>query len=56
MPRKTQRPKLELTESEKEKLRKISQSRKLPFREIQRAGILLLYSEGKAITDSRLAD
>lgn len=50
MARKTKREKLEITESEKNWLQKISQSRKLPFREIQRAGILLKYSEGKSIT------
>jgi transposase len=46
MARKTIRAKLELTDSEKEKLVTISRSRKLPLREIQRAKILLLYSEG----------
>jgi len=50
MARKTKRQKLEMTDSERERLVKISQSRKLPFREIQRAGILLRYSEGKNIT------
>jgi len=46
MARKTRRAKLEITDSEKEKLVTISRSRKLPLREIQRAKILLLYSEG----------
>lgn len=46
MARKTNRAKLELTDSEKEKLTTISRSRKLPLREIQRAKILLFYSEG----------
>jgi transposase len=51
MARKTQRPKLELTNSEKEKLVMVSRSRSLPLREIQRAKILLLYSEEMELTN-----
>lgn len=51
MPRKSQKAKLILDEKQKEQLSKISQSRKAPVREVQRANILLRYSEGIPITD-----
>ena len=51
MPRKSQKAKLILDEGQKEQLNKISQSRKAPVREVQRANILLRYSEGIPITD-----
>jgi len=50
MPRKSQKAKLILDKEQKEQLQKISQSRKRPVREAQRAGILLRYSEGIPIT------
>jgi len=51
MPRKSQKAKLIIDEEQKEQLNKISQSRKAPVREVQRANILLRYSEGMQITD-----
>jgi transposase len=49
MPRKSQRPKLQLNESQRQKLQKMSQSRTIPIREVQRASVLLKYANGKAI-------
>jgi len=49
MPRKSQRDKLVLTQEQKEHLQQIANSRKLPLREVQRANILLQYSEGVSI-------
>ncbi len=49
MSRKTQRAKLIMSDAKKEQLQQIANSRKLPLREIQRANILLRYSEGMAI-------
>jgi len=51
MPRQSQKARLILDASQKEQLQKLSQSRKAPFREVQRANILLQYSEGKEITE-----
>ncbi|KFI34875.1 integrase [Peptococcaceae bacterium SCADC1_2_3] len=51
MPRKSQKAKLILSEEKWEQLQKIAQSRKAPFREVQRANILLRYSEGLPIID-----
>ena len=51
MPRKSQKAKLILDEKQKEQLKTISQSRRAPIREVQRANILLRYSEDIAITD-----
>lgn len=51
MPRKSQKAKLILDEEQKEQLNKIAHSRKAPIREVQRASILLRYSEGLTITD-----
>lgn len=51
MSRKSQKAKLILTEGQKGQLQKISQSRKAPLREVQRAKILLRYSEDIPITD-----
>ena len=51
MPRKSRKAKLILDEKQKEQLNKISQSRKAPIREVQRASILLRYSEDMPITD-----
>jgi transposase len=50
MPRKTKRPKLQLDEGQRLELLKISQSRTATIREVQRAGILLRYSDGIAIS------
>lgn len=51
MPRTSKKAKLILDEGQKEQLRALSQSRKSPVREVQRANILLRYSEGIPITD-----
>ena len=51
MPRKSQKAKLIFNEKQKEQLKTISQSRKAPIREVQRANILLRYSEDIPITD-----
>src|SRR3989304_5023675 len=51
MPRKSQKAKLIFDEKQKEQLKTISQSRKAPIREVQRANILLRYSEDMPITD-----
>jgi DNA-directed RNA polymerase specialized sigma subunit len=45
MPRKSQKAKLILDQEKKKQLQQIANSRKLPFREVQRANILLRYSE-----------
>jgi len=50
MPRKSQRPKLQLDEGQRQELQKISQSRTTPIREVQRAGVLLKYDDGEAIS------
>lgn len=50
MPRKTQKAKLVLSKEQEEELKKTVQSRKAPIREVQRAHILLRYSEGMPIT------
>lgn len=46
MARKTKRTKLILTSEQQEKFERLSKSRKAPYREIQRAKILLHYAEG----------
>ena len=51
MPRKTQKAKLFLSKEQHEELKKTVQSRKAPIREVQRANILLRYSEGMPITE-----
>ncbi len=51
MPRKSQKAKLLFDEKQKEQLKTISQSRKAPIREVQRANILLRYSEDMPIID-----
>lgn len=51
MPRKTQKAKLILSKEQQEDLKKTVQSRKAPIREVQRAHILLRYSEGMPITE-----
>lgn len=51
MPRKTQKAKLVLSKEQQEELKKTMQSRKAPIREVQRAHILLRYSEGMPITE-----
>lgn len=51
MPRKSRKAKLILDNEQKERLQKISQSRKAPIREVQRASILVRYSEDMPITD-----
>ena len=50
MARKSTRPKLKLSEAEREKLSKLSQSRTAPRREVERASILLRYAEGKSLS------
>jgi transposase len=51
MPQKSQKAKLILDSQEKEQLQRIANSRKAPLREVQRASILLRYSEGIPIID-----
>jgi len=51
MPRKTQKAKLVLSKEQQAELKKTVQSRKAPIREVQRANILLRYSEGMPITE-----
>lgn len=50
MPGKSRRPKLKLTEKQRQELLKISQSRTAPIREVQRANILLNYANDKDIS------
>ena len=49
MPRKSQRAKLELEESQRQELISLCKSRTAPLREVQRASILLKYADGKTI-------
>jgi DNA-directed RNA polymerase specialized sigma24 family protein len=49
MPRISQRAKLVLEQEQKERLQQLANSRKAPMREVQRANILLKYSEGMSI-------
>ncbi|RPJ11240.1 MAG: IS630 family transposase [Deltaproteobacteria bacterium] len=51
MPRKSRKAKLILTPERKEQLQRIASSRKAPLREVQRANILLRYSESIPIID-----
>jgi len=51
MPRMSQKAKLILSKEQQEELQKTVQSRKAPIREVQRANILLRYSEGIPITE-----
>jgi len=51
MPRTSQKAKLILNKEQREQLQKLAQSRTSPIREVQRANILLRYSEGMSITD-----
>jgi transposase len=51
MPRISQRAKLVLVQEQKEHLQQIANSRKSPLREVQRANILLQYSEGISISN-----
>lgn len=50
MSRTTQRPPLLLKDDQRNDLIQLSQSRTAPFREVQRAAILLRYADGKSIT------
>ena len=50
MPRKSQRPNLQLDKDQRQQLLKISQSRTAPIREVQRARILLKYVDGQTIS------
>ena len=50
MARKTKRAKIQLTDKEREKLDRLSKSRKAPLREVQRAKILLYYADEMPIT------
>jgi len=51
MPRISQRPTLQLNKQQRQYLQKISQSRTAPFREVQRANILLKYADKTSITN-----
>ena len=51
MPRKSLKAKLILDQDKKAELQRIADSRKGPLREVQRANILLRYSEGASVTD-----
>jgi transposase len=51
MPQKSRKAKLILDSAKKEQLQRIVNSRKAPLREVQRASILLRYSEGIPIID-----
>ena len=51
MPRKSQKAKLILSKEARDQLQKTAQSRTSQVREVQRANILLRYSEGMSITD-----
>jgi hypothetical protein len=51
MPKKSQKAKLNLTPENKEQLQRMANSRKAPLREVQRANILLRYSENIPIID-----
>ncbi len=51
MPRKCQKGKLIIDEKQKERLKELSNSRKAPLREVERAKILLLYSEETPINE-----
>ncbi len=51
MPKKSQKAKLILSPEKKEQLQRIANSRKAPLREVQRANILLQYSEDIPIID-----
>jgi len=51
MPRKCQKGKLIIDEKQKERLKELSNSRKAPIREVERAKILLLYSEETPINE-----
>ena len=50
MSKTTQRPQLLLDDDQRNELIRLSQSRTAPFREVQRAAILLQYAGGKSIT------
>jgi hypothetical protein len=49
MPRRSRKAKLILTPEKKEELQRIANSRKAPLREVERANILLRYSENSSI-------
>ena len=51
MPRKSLKAKLILNQEKKKLLQQIANSRKTTLREVQRANILIQYSEGSAISD-----
>jgi transposase len=48
--RRTQKPPLQCSEEQKSRLETLAKSRTAPWREVQRAGILLKYMEGNTIT------
>lgn len=50
MARKTSRPALKLTPGDRRELERLAQSRTAPQREVERAGILLRYADGMAIS------
>ena len=50
MSRKSEKARIILNEEQRKRFEKIVQSRSAPIREVQRARILLSYSEGESIT------
>jgi len=50
MGRKSQKPKLKLTEKENDILTRLSNSKTMPYREVSRAKVLISYSEGNSIS------
>ena len=50
MPRKTSRQPLKLSDDEKDKLQKLSNSQTQPVRKVKRARILLMYASGDSIS------
>jgi DNA invertase Pin-like site-specific DNA recombinase len=53
MARTSERPAIQLTEEQKHELEKISRSRTLPAREVERASIILRYAARESITSIR---
>lgn len=53
MARTSKRPKLQLTEEQKNELEKISRSRTSPAREVQRANIIIRFATGHSVTTIR---
>lgn len=55
MGRKSYKPKLLLSKEDKDSLQTTAQSKTQPYREVQRAKLLLLYSEGHSVTQIKKA-